>query len=83
LKFKIDENLPDECATLLRTAGFAADTVADEHMEGADDPQIFRQSQAEDRVLVTLDLGFGNVQAYPPAEHAGIIVLRLSAMSLR
>jgi len=30
----------------------------------------------EGRVLVTLDLEFGNVQAYAPSRHAGIIVLR-------
>jgi hypothetical protein len=27
-------------------------------------------------VLVTLDLDFANIQAYPPDRHAGIIVLR-------
>jgi len=26
--------------------------------------------------LVTLDLDFANIRAYPPGEHAGIIVLR-------
>jgi antitoxin component of RelBE/YafQ-DinJ toxin-antitoxin module len=30
LNFKIDENLPAECAALLRGAGFGADTVAAE-----------------------------------------------------
>ena len=43
---------------------------------GADDLEVLRHSQRESRVLVTLDLGFGNVRAYPPAEHAGIVVLR-------
>ena len=76
MKFKIDENLPSDCAIVLRNAGFEADTVTDEHLGGADDPEIFRHSQEENRVLVALDLGFGNVRAYPPAEHAGIIVLR-------
>jgi hypothetical protein len=30
LKLKIDENLPVDCAALLRNAGFEADTVVDE-----------------------------------------------------
>ena len=30
MNFKIDENLPAECAALLRGAGFGADTVAAE-----------------------------------------------------
>jgi len=76
LKLKIDENLPADCAVLLRNAGFEADTVADERMARADDNVIASRSQAEERVLVTLHLDFSNVQAYPPARHAGIIVLR-------
>ena len=77
MKFKIDENLPTECATVLRQAGFWADTVADESLTGADDSVIADRARVEDRVLVTLDLDFGNVQAYPPADQPGIIVLRL------
>lgn len=77
MKLKIDENLPCECAAILRNAGFAADTVGDERMAGADDSVLASRSRAEDRALVTLDLDFSNVLVYPPAEYAGIIVLRL------
>ncbi len=76
MKLKIDENLPAECAVLLRKAGLEADTVSDERLEGASDAVVARRSQEEDRVLVTLDLDFANVQNYPPSQHAGIIVLR-------
>jgi hypothetical protein len=37
LKLKIDENLPVDCAVVLRNAGFEADTVFDERLAGADD----------------------------------------------
>jgi predicted nuclease of predicted toxin-antitoxin system len=37
---------------------------------------ISSRCRAEARVLVTLDLDFGNIHAYPPSHHAGIIVLR-------
>ena len=77
MNFKIDENLPTECAALLRGAGFGADTVADENLSGADDAAIARGVRAAGRVLITLDLDFANIQAYPPATHPGIIVLRL------
>ena len=76
MKLKIDENLPGECAALLRVRGFEADTVADECLSGAADTLILARSRSEGRVLVTLDLDFSNVQVYPPSEHAGIIVLR-------
>jgi len=77
LKLKIDENLPSECAGILRGGGFEADTVADERLTGAEDSVIAVRSRAEGRVLITLDLDFANIRAYPPAEYAGIVVLRL------
>jgi predicted nuclease of predicted toxin-antitoxin system len=76
LKLKIDENLPSECADILRAGGFEADTVAEERLTGADDSAIAFRVRSEGRVLVTLDLDFANIQAYPPAEYAGIIIVR-------
>jgi precorrin-6B methylase 1 len=40
LEFKIDQNLPAECAALLREAGFEADIVDYEGLGGADDSII-------------------------------------------
>jgi predicted nuclease of predicted toxin-antitoxin system len=76
LRFKIDENLPADCAVILFHAGFEADTVFDEDLVGSDDSVIASRYRAEDRILVTLDLDFSNIRAYPPSQHAGIIVLR-------
>jgi predicted nuclease of predicted toxin-antitoxin system len=77
VKFKIDENLPAEAAETLHGAGFVADTVEDENLSGADDERIARASRSEGRILVTLDLDFANIRAYPPGVLAGIIVLRV------
>jgi predicted nuclease of predicted toxin-antitoxin system len=76
LKFKIDENLPAECALIFREAGYEAATVAEQRLSGADDSVLFERCRAENRVLVTLDLDFANVQAYPPGSHSGIVVFR-------
>ena len=76
MKFKIDENLPAECALIFRQAGFEAATVAEQNLSGADDLVLFERCRAESRVLVTLDLDFANVQAYPPGSHSGIVVLQ-------
>ena len=77
MKFKIDENLPAEAADILRVAGFAADTVGDENLSGKDDAVVAGTSRSESRILVTLDLDFANIRAYPPGEHAGIVILRI------
>jgi predicted nuclease of predicted toxin-antitoxin system len=76
LKFKVDENLPTEYASILRVAGFEADTVSDEKLSGATDSVVSERCCAEDRVLMTLDLDFANVQTYAPKSHPGIVVFR-------
>jgi predicted nuclease of predicted toxin-antitoxin system len=63
LKFKVDENLPTEYPSILRGAGFEADTVSDEKLPGAIDSVLSERCRTEDRVLMTLDLDFANVQA--------------------
>jgi predicted nuclease of predicted toxin-antitoxin system len=77
VRFKIDENLPAEAAEILKSAGFDAHTVADEDLAGAHDETVADASRSEARILVTLNLDFANIRAYPPGEHAGIVVLRV------
>jgi predicted nuclease of predicted toxin-antitoxin system len=77
LKFKVDENLPTEYTlSILRGAGFEADTVSDGKLSGASDSVLCEGCRTEDRVLMTLDLDFVNVQGYPPKCHPGIVVFR-------
>jgi predicted nuclease of predicted toxin-antitoxin system len=61
---------------MLQNAGHEADTVADQKPTGSDDLVLFERCQAEGRILLTLDLDFGNVQAYPPRSHSGVVVFR-------
>jgi predicted nuclease of predicted toxin-antitoxin system len=79
LKFKIDQNLPGECAVLLREAGFEADTVDDEGLSGADDWDVAERTRGDGLALLTLDLGFSDIRTYPPLQYSGIIVLRSKA----
>jgi predicted nuclease of predicted toxin-antitoxin system len=76
VNFKIDENLPLVVAKTLRDAGFDVETVWDEALSGAADEVIADRVQHESRVLLTLDLDFANIQAYPPDRFSGIVVLR-------
>ena len=76
MKFKIDENLPVETADLLREAGYEADTVQEEGLTGTADETLAERVRREGRAIVTLDLDFSDIRAYPPQDYAGIIVLR-------
>lgn len=77
MNFKIDENLPSEIATVLTSAGHNAETVFDEGLVGSTDQTLIEVCTNESRAIVTLDLDFSNVRAYPPENHSGLIVLRL------
>ena len=77
-KFKLDENLPIEAAPLLRDAEYDTATILDQQMTGVPDSTVASICKEEDRVLVTLDLDFADIRLYRPADHAGIIVLRLT-----
>ena len=82
VRFKLDENLPRDAQALLREAGHDVHMVLDEQLGGNPDPRIFDSSQAEDRILVTFDLGFSDIRVYPPASHNGIWVLRPHTQSV-
>lgn len=79
MKFKVDENLPEELSGLFRQAGWDSLTVAEQQLGGAHDPDVARVSQTEHRVLVPFDRGFSNIKAYPPSTHSGMIVFRLKS----
>lgn len=78
MKFKIDENLPQTAAALLIGEGCEADTVFQEQLTGISDVDLAALCLNEDRVLITLDQGFGDIRAYPPNDYPGLIVLRLT-----
>ena len=77
MKFKVDENLPVEVATLLRQAHHDTLTVHEQNMAGKSDTRIASICQEEQRILITLDTDFADIRSYPPDQYSGIIVLRL------
>jgi predicted nuclease of predicted toxin-antitoxin system len=83
VKFKLDENLPELIHTTLVGLGHDAHTVTQEHLAGATDEAILQASIAERRVLITLDLDFADIRAYPPGSHAGIWALRPAVQTFR
>lgn len=77
-RFKLDENMPTAAQELLRDHGLDCHTVHDERLVGTLDEHLAATCRSEDRALITLDLDFADVRAYPPSEYPGIIVLRPS-----
>lgn len=77
MQFKIDENLPLELVEMLSASGHEAMTVPQQALKGTNDPNLIDTCRAEDRALVTLDLDFADIRAYPPHSTPGMIVLRV------
>lgn len=77
LDFLVDESVPFSAAAALGEQGYSARHVGDVGLRGAPDAAIFARAQEEGWIVVTRDLGFGNLLDYPLGTHAGIIVLRV------
>ena len=77
----MDENLPIDLADLLTGLGHDPKTVNDELLQGVNDPRLMETCDREKRILVTLDIDFSDIRAYPPKDHEGIIVLRVGNQS--
>ncbi len=77
MRFKVDENLPQEVAELLQKEGHDAATVLQQGIGGTQDATLWAICQEEGRVLMTLDLDFADIRVYPPGESSGLIVLRM------
>ncbi|OYT19486.1 MAG: hypothetical protein CCU26_11150 [Nitrospira sp. UW-LDO-01] len=81
MRFKLDENLPPDASTLLSNSGHDALTIWDQGLQGRPDAKIAEVCQEEQRTLITLDLDFADIRAYPPNQYSGLIVMRLSSQS--
>ena len=75
--FLVDESVPFSAAAVLREHGYNAHHVGDLGLRGAPDALIFARAQEHGWILLTRDLGFGNLLDYPLGTHAGIVLLRV------
>ncbi|MCC6125122.1 MAG: DUF5615 family PIN-like protein [Pirellulales bacterium] len=77
-RLKLDENLGNRGAALLRAAGHDAATVYEQKLVSSSDENMIEVCRAESRCLVTLDKDFSNPFLFDPARYSGIAVLRPS-----
>lgn len=75
MKIKLDENVPRLVGDALTAAGHEVDTVVQEGIGGAPDPDVLHAAAADGRLLITQDRGFGNLTR-SVASHGGVVVLR-------
>ena len=77
MHFLVDANLPRSTVALLIRHGHTAEHVRDIGLGDAADTQIAARAQMTGACLMTRDLDFADIRAYPPADYPGLLVLRL------
>jgi predicted nuclease of predicted toxin-antitoxin system len=77
MRFLIDMNLAPGTAAWLRSEGHDAVHVMEAGFGALPDEEIFARSAAEDRIVVTFDLDFGEIVGLAKTTGATVLLLRL------
>ena len=77
MRFLVDANMPRSALPLLLHYGHAADHARDLGLGAAPDSQIAARVRSTASALLTRDLDFADIRRYPPADYAGLLVMRL------
>ena len=77
MKFKLDENVPWILKLLIESKGtHQVDSVFHEKLTGTDDRELVKICKKEERILITQDNDFLNIDLFPDTSHHGIIMLK-------
>ena len=74
-KFLIDEDMPRSTAGALKGRGYEVKDIRDYGLRGADDEKVYQFAQSNQAVLITGDMGFGNILHFPIGRHFGIVIV--------
>ena len=77
LKFLIDACVDARLAHWLRSQGYDTTHLREEDLQKLPNGQIFTKATAEDRVVITHDLDFGEIAALTHGQKTSVIVFRL------
>jgi len=75
MELKLDENIDPRAKKILVQAGHDVVSVQEEALVGTPDEVLVAKVRDEGRCLVTLDMDFANILAYPPEKYGGLVVL--------
>lgn len=70
----IDEDMPRSTGKVLKGLGHDVKDIRDCGLRGAKDEQIYEFAQKEKVIILTGDMGFGNILRFPLAKHFGLLL---------
>lgn len=77
IKLLADENISSETVEFLRQRGLDVKDVYEAGLQGHTDEEIIQSAAAENRVILTFDLDFGEMYYFREKPVFGVIVLRI------
>ena len=77
MRLFIDECVPDATRAVLRHAHHTLLTVQEIGRTGASNGEILRLAVQHEAVLVTVDIGIGDIRTFPLGTHHGIVILKI------
>lgn len=80
MKFLLDMGISPKSADFLRSLGYDAVHLLDEGLGQLPDPGILEKAHFEGRILLTHDLGFGELVAARGMQLPSVIIFRLNNM---
>ncbi len=66
-----------QTVVLLREFGFDVKDVNEACLRGCEDEEVVRLAESENRIIITLDLGYGSIYYFTKKGSVGMIVLRV------
>lgn len=76
-KFLLDENLSQETASFLHALGYDTKTAVQFRLAGIEDQKVADKAAETKRILITLDLDFGEMYYFGTSKKLGVVILRL------
>jgi predicted nuclease of predicted toxin-antitoxin system len=73
-KFVIDEDMPRSTGKILYDHDYNVKDIRDFGLRGATDQEVYLFAQGNQSVIITGDLGFGNILQFPIGSHFGIVI---------
>jgi predicted nuclease of predicted toxin-antitoxin system len=77
MRFLADMGVAMRVVEWLRDQGYDARHLREEELQRLPDDQIFRKAVAESRVVLTLDLDFGEIVAFSGQQNVSVVLFRL------
>lgn len=82
IKFLANENISPSTVEFVKTLGYDIEAVRDVGLKGMPDQKVIEYAIAHDRIIITLDLDYGEAYYFSSHNNLGVIVLRLKSQWL-